>query len=122
MLLGAAKWGRAWTAGEALSRDEKRAMDPARRFGRTALNKHGRLVRYAVCLPMDLAAPRARRKSGVPVKSLRDGWNEHVSKWRHWATEFGMAVEFVYWVQFEIAERLSMEVVLTYWIPAFLHE
>ena len=76
---------------------------------RTALEKHARLVRYTVSLPMDLPDARVTRKSGVKVKSLRDVWDEHVSKWRNWGNDLGMAVEFRLWGQFEIAERLTKE-------------
>src|SRR5258707_13785695 len=42
----------------------------------TALTKHPKLVRYVVCLPIDL--PDKRRKN---QKSLKDKWNERVKKW-----------------------------------------
>jgi hypothetical protein len=76
---------------------------------RTALNKHPRLVRYTISLPMDFPDARVTRKSGVKVKSRRDVWDEHITKWRNWASGLGMVLEFRFWGQFEIAERLSKE-------------
>ena len=69
---------------------------------RTALQKHPRLVRYVICLPMDL--PDAR----VPgQKSALAKWNAHVDKWVGWASEQGMTVEFAYWGSSELLERLT---------------
>src|SRR5690606_30703396 len=59
---------------------------------KTALKKHPRLVRYYVCVPLDL--PDARRPD---QKSARQKWEEHVVKWKRWAAETGMSVDFVWW-------------------------
>ena len=69
---------------------------------RTALQKHPRLVRYVICLPMDL--PDAR----VPgQKSAFAKWDAHVDKWAGWASKQGMTVEFAYWGSSELLERLT---------------
>ena len=69
---------------------------------RTALLNHPRLVRYVICLPMDL--PDAR----VPgQKSALAKWDAHVEKWAGWATDQGMTVEFAYWGSSELLERLT---------------
>jgi len=70
----------------------------------TALEKHPKLVKYIVCLPLDL--PDARRKE---QKSALKKWNDRVKKWRTWATKMGMEVQFEYWGSYQILERLSRE-------------
>ena len=60
---------------------------------RTALQKHPRLTRYVVCLPMDLPDARVPGQESALVK--RD---VHVEKWAGWVSEQGMTVEFAYWV------------------------
>ena len=69
---------------------------------KTALEKHPRLVRYFVCIPLNLPDGR---KDGQ--KSARERWNEHVTKWSGWAAAHGMSVEFVYWGSHELLVRLQ---------------
>ena len=69
---------------------------------KTALKKHPRLVRYYVCVPLDL--PDARRPD---QKSARQKWEEHVVKWKRWAAETGMSVDFVWWGSHELLTRLT---------------
>ena len=66
---------------------------------RIALDKHPALVCYHVCLPINLPDARIEGK-----KSARQRWEEHVAKWKVWAGE--RAVEFEFWGQSEIIERL----------------
>lgn len=69
---------------------------------KTALEKHPKLVRYYVCIPLDL--PDARLDG---QKSAKDRWNDHVQKWLAWATAHSMAVEFIFWGSHELLERLQ---------------
>ena len=69
---------------------------------RTALQKHPRLTRYVVCLPMDLPDARVPDQESALVK-----WDAHVEKWAGWVSEQGMTVEFAYWGSSELLERLS---------------
>lgn len=69
---------------------------------KTALDKHPALVRYFVCVPWD--RPDARNPS---QKSAMQQWYERVSKWKGWAQERNMNVEFVWWGSSELIERLS---------------
>lgn len=69
---------------------------------RTALQKHPRLVRYYVCIPLDLPDARLRDQ-----QSARDKWNEHVSKWRQWAAALNMDVTFVFWGSHELYEHMT---------------
>src|SRR5574337_252409 len=70
---------------------------------RTATEKHPRLVRYFVCVPLD--RPDARIDGR---KSAKERWDEHVEKWTRWALNKGMAIEFVYWGSHELLERLAL--------------
>ena len=68
----------------------------------TALQKHPRLTRYVVCLPMDLPDARVPRQESALAK-----WNAHVEKWTGWAAEREMTVDFAYWGSSELLERLT---------------
>ena len=67
-----------------------------------ALEKHPSLTRYFVCIPRD--RPDARTSG---QKSEMRRWDERVVKWRGWARERSMDVEFVWWGSSELIERLS---------------
>jgi len=69
-----------------------------------ALEKHPRLTSYTVCLPLDRQDPRIEEQ-----KWFMDKWNEHVEKWQGWAGQKGISIEFKYWGDHEIWERLSRE-------------
>lgn len=69
---------------------------------KAAIEKHPRLVRYFICIPLD--RPDARIKG---QKSAKDKWNEHVDTWVKLAADKGMSVEFVYWGSHELIERLA---------------
>ena len=69
---------------------------------KTALDKHPKLVRYFVCMPMD--RPDAR----IPGRtSALQRWESHVQKWEGWAQERCMNVKFVWWGSSELIDRLS---------------
>lgn len=67
-----------------------------------ALEKHPRLVRYFVCVPLDRADARIEGQ-----KSAQDRWDDHVAKWNTWASDRGMTVEFTYWGSHELLELLT---------------
>ncbi|HHW86159.1 MAG TPA: ATP-binding protein [Chloroflexi bacterium] len=69
---------------------------------KTALHKHPRLVRYYICIPIDLPDARSEGR-----RSAQDRWSEHVQKWIGWGCEQGRSLEFVYWGSSELIERLS---------------
>lgn len=56
----------------------------------SALEKHPRLTRYVVCVPLDLPDGRQAGK-----KSAMERWNERVEKWSQWAADAEMSVAFV---------------------------
>ncbi len=66
-----------------------------------ALDGHPNLVRYVVCVPVDL--PDGRPPKG---KSARDRWNDRVQKWQAKAQARGMNVEFEWWGKSELTARL----------------
>src|ERR1019366_4817560 len=68
---------------------------------KTALEKHPRLVKYFVCLPLNLADPRL-----VDRKSAKQRWDEHVKKWLGWAESRGTNLEFIWWGSHELILRL----------------
>jgi hypothetical protein len=71
---------------------------------RKALQKHPRLIRYTVCLPIDRPDPR------IPNESwLKDKWDIHEAKWKSWATAKGISVDFDYWGETDLTTRFSME-------------
>src|SRR6202041_1331347 len=70
----------------------------------TALDKHPQLVKYTICLPTNL--PDARI---ADQKSALDRWNEHVEKWRSWASAKRMQVEFELWDESLIFSMLATD-------------
>ncbi len=69
---------------------------------KTALQKHSKLVRFFVCIPLDRSDARLDRQ-----KSALDKWNRSVSKWNQTGRTKGMKVDFVVWGSSELMERLS---------------
>ena len=69
---------------------------------KTALDKHPKLVRYFLCVPLDLSDTRI---SGQ--KSDLDRWNDHVAKWEEWARERGRCVKFFWWGEHKLLDILS---------------
>ena len=76
--------------------------DQLDRSVRTALEKHPNLVRYLVCIPRDRSDPR------IPGRqSAMETWDCHVRKWKGWARNRGMQVDFEWWGSSELLDRLS---------------
>lgn len=70
----------------------------------TALEKHPRLTRYTFCLPRDREDPRVPKQQWFMNK-----WDIHTDKWKKLAQQRGIEVEFPYWGESEILNRLSQE-------------
>ncbi len=69
---------------------------------KTAINKHPKLSRYIVCLPINRQDPR------IPDQNwFMDNWNKRVEKWNKWAKAKGSSIDFDYWGESQIIERLS---------------
>ncbi len=69
---------------------------------KTAIEKHPRLVRYFVCIPLDRPDARVNGQ-----KSAKEKWDEHVARWTLHAKTRGVIVEFVYWGSHELLDRLA---------------
>ena len=94
------EWG--WQAKyfiNALSRNQWRQLD---RSIETALEKHPALTRYFVCIPRD----RSDARSPGQTSEMRR-WDEHVDKWRGWARDRCMDVQYIWWGSSELVERLA---------------
>ena len=96
------EWG--WQAKffrEALGSAQWNQLD---RSVKAALGAHPCLTRYVVCVPHDLS------DSGKPEEGTEmRRWRSRVTKWEGWASERGMAVEFVWWGLSEFIWRLSQD-------------
>lgn len=67
-----------------------------------ALEKRPRITRLTISIPLDREDPRIETE-----KWFMDQWNLHVARWKGWVG--GHGVEFDFWGQHEIFERLSRE-------------
>jgi len=99
VLSDGSEWG--WQAKyfDQLGRSQYEQLD---RSVKTAFEKHPRLVRYFVCIPLDRADARLATR-----ESAMDRWQTHVAKWRKRAADQGRTIEFVWWGSSELIERLS---------------
>lgn len=89
---------------------------------KTAFTKHPNLVKYYICVPLDRADPRITitkgKRKGQQVNHFMDKWNARVAKWEAFAKSYNRTIEFEFWGNSEIFERLSKkenEGKLYYW-------
>ena len=79
----------------------------------TALEKHPKLVKYYVCVPLDRSDPRIKvtkgKRTGKNNKSLMDRWNEKVARWKNIAKKQHRTIDIEFWGDSEIFDRLSKE-------------
>ena len=101
-LPGGDEWG--WQAKFFLSVPQRNQWSQISDSLRTALEKHPQLTSYSVCLPIDRQDPRIDNQSW-----FMDEWNKHIIEWQEWANARKMSVEFKYWGEHEIWERLCRE-------------
>ena len=69
-----------------------------------ALENHPALARYYVCAPRD----RSDGRSDGSTTEMQQ-WDQHARKWRRWAGERDMAVDFIWWGSSELITRLSRD-------------
>jgi hypothetical protein len=69
-----------------------------------AIEKHPRLTKYTICLPVDRSDARVGRQRSFLTK-----WDDYVTKWQRLAAKQGMSTAFEYWGQSEIGGHLSNE-------------
>ena len=94
------EWG--WQAKYLISAVDDSRWSQLDRSIKAALDSHPKLLRYYICIPHDRSDGRIRRQ-----KSEIERWSDHVGKWRGWAQERNMDVEFVWWGSSELIDRLS---------------
>jgi len=89
---------------------------------KTAFEKHPNLVKYYICIPLDREDPRITIKkgkhTGKRVNHFMDRWNAKVNEWKAFAKSNGRDIEFEYWGNSELFERLGKrknEGKLYYW-------
>jgi hypothetical protein len=68
---------------------------------RTAIDKHPKLKKYIIALPID--PPDARLKK---QKSLLQKWDDRVMEWGKWASNKGLTVDFEPWWSSDLISRL----------------
>ena len=88
-----------------------------------ALERHPKLTKYVICLPIDKTDIRRTRKDGKKDISLEDEWQHNVSKWKKKAKSQGRCVVFEYWGKHEITSFLTIDNPLysgkaLYWLDA----
>jgi hypothetical protein len=71
---------------------------------KTALDRHPNLRIYYVALPNDPSDARIENQD-----SMLDKWNERVERWKGWAQDKGMDVEFLPWWSSDMIERLQRQ-------------
>jgi hypothetical protein len=69
---------------------------------KTAFGKHPNLKKYYVCTPLDRQDPRIANE-----KWFMDKWKEKVADWEAFATAGGRKIEFEYWGNSELFDRLN---------------
>lgn len=89
---------------------------------KTAFEKHPNLVKYFICIPLDREDPRIiitkGKRTGKRVNHFMDRWNAKVNEWKAFAKSNGRDIEFEFWGNSEIFERLGKrenEGKLYYW-------
>lgn len=89
---------------------------------KTAFVKHPNLVKYFICVPLDRQDPRITiskgKRKGKKVSHFMDKWIAKVAEWEAFANSHNRKVEFEFWGNSEIFERLSKkenEGKLYYW-------
>ena len=96
------EWG--WQAKFFLSSPDASQWQQIDHSVKTALNKHPRLSTLTICLPTDRQDPRINQQEWFMNK-----WSDHVKTWTDWTSEKSMSVEFQYWGEHEVSERLGQE-------------
>lgn len=78
---------------------------------KTAFAKHQNLIKYYICVPLDRPDPRITitkgKRKGQQVNHFMDKWNAKVAEWESFAKSNNRTIEFEFWGNSEIFERLS---------------
>lgn len=76
---------------------------------KTALEKHTKLKKYVVCLPLDRTDSRKIGRGGKQVVSILDEWNKLVESWQALAKGKGRDIEFEFWGKHELTQFLTLD-------------
>jgi hypothetical protein len=71
---------------------------------KNAFEKHPRLAKYYICIPLDRADPKIENK-----KWFMDKWKEKIEQWQQYAREKRRSIEFEYWGSSELLHKISLE-------------
>lgn len=89
---------------------------------KTAFAKHPNLIKYYICVPLDRPDPRititSGKRRGQQVNHFMDKWNKKVAEWEAFAKSNNRTIEFEFWGNSEIYDRLTKpenEGKLRYW-------
>ena len=88
-----------------------------------ALERHPKLTKYFICLPIDKTDIRRTGKDGKKVISVEDEWQRSVLKWIEKAKSQDRTVEFEFWGKHQITSFLTIDDPLysgkaLYWLDA----
>ena len=71
---------------------------------KTVFEKHSKLIKYYICIPLDRQDPR------IPEQTwFMDKWNTKIAEWTKYAKKNERNIEFEYWGSSELIDRLSQE-------------
>jgi len=95
----------AWQAKYFLQKPNAQQWSQVTHSIETALKgHHGKISRYTICMPLN------RPKSSDTSKNwFLDEWNRQVEKWEALAKKNGLIVQFEFWGDSEIFDRLALE-------------
>ena len=94
----------AWQAKYFLNKIADQQWQQISKSVKTALNKHPKLKKYYICLPLDRTDQRQNNKKSQLYK-----WNKKVEEWKKIAKSKDMNVEFKFWGASEILSMLSTD-------------
>jgi hypothetical protein len=69
---------------------------------KTAIDNHTKLVKYYICMPLDMPDGKVRKRI-----SMLEKWKAKVSEWKQYASSNGINITFEYWGSTELIFRLS---------------
>lgn len=74
---------------------------------KTAIDKHPKMKRFYICLPIDKSDSRKNGNNGRPVLTQEQKWKTHVEKWNLYSKEKNRDVEIIFWGKHEISFFLT---------------
>jgi len=96
------EWG--WQAKFFTTAPQDQQWNQVTRSVERALEGHPELKKYTICMPIDLPDARIRSKL-----SCREKWERNKTRWEETAQGKGMEVDFEFWGETEIIEKVSKQ-------------